>query len=81
MIFWKGGVDYGSVAYRLLVKKGGYPILGGKGRFWEGRRCLKWGYIMCGRVDSVSVAFWEGGVDYVSVAYSGSERGNFWRDG
>ena len=33
-IFWKGGVDYGSV----VVKKGGYHILGGRGRFWEGSR-------------------------------------------
>ena len=72
-----------------LSKKGGYSILGGRGRFWEGRRSFKWEYILCRRVDSVSVAyrclkggiFWEGGVDYVSVAYSGSERGIFWRDG
>ena len=43
------------------------------------------------RVDSVSVTYrclkgggiyWEGGVDYVSVVYSGSEWGRpmFWRD-
>ena len=43
-IFWKGGVDYGSVAYSCQI--GGYPILGGRGRFSEGRRCLKWGYIV-----------------------------------
>ena len=67
----------------VVVKNGGYPILGVRGRFWEGRRCLKWGYILGRRVNSVSVAcrclkgdiFWEGGVDYVSVAYSGSEGG------
>ena len=66
----------------VVVK--GYPILGGRGRCWEGRRCLKWGYILGRRVNYVSVAcrclkgdiFWEGGrVDYVSVAYSGSEGG------
>ena len=27
----------------VVVKNGGYPILGGRGRFWEGHRCLKWG--------------------------------------
>ena len=71
-------------------QKFGYPILGGRGRFWEGRRCLKWGYILGQRVGSVSVTyrclegggiFGERGLDYVSVAYSGSEGGIFWRDG
>ena len=33
-------------------------------------RCLKGG----------GGIFWEGGVDYVSIAYSGSEGGIFWRD-
>ena len=66
--------------WHVVVKNGGYPILGGRGGFWEDRRCLKWGYILGRRVNYVSVAcrgdiFWEGGVDYVSVAYSGSERG------
>ena len=41
----------------IVVKKGGYPILGGRGRFWEGRRCLKSGFILGRRVDSVSVAY------------------------
>ena len=40
----------------IVVKNGGYPILGGRGRFWEGRRCLKWAYILGRRVNSVSVA-------------------------
>ena len=44
------------VSHRV-VKKEGYPILGVRGRFWEGRRCLKWGYILGLRVDSVSVAY------------------------
>ena len=30
----------------IVDKNGRYPILGGRGRFWEGRRCLKWGYIL-----------------------------------
>ena len=47
-------MDYGSVA--CSCQKWGYPILGGRGRFWEGRRCLKWGYILGRRVNSVSVA-------------------------
>ena len=38
----------------VVVK--GYPILGGRGRCWEGRRCLKWGYILGRRVNYVSVA-------------------------
>ena len=49
----------------IVVKKVGYHILGGRGRFWEGRRCLKWGYILGRRVDFVSVAYrclkWGGG--------------------
>ena len=77
----------------IVVKKGGYPILGGRGRFGEGRRCLKWGYILGRRVDSMSVAYGSlnggrgyilgegGGVDYGSVAYSGAEGGIFCRDG
>ena len=69
----------------IVVKNGGYPILRGRGRFWEGRKCLKWGYILGRMVNSVSVAcrclkgggyiLGGGGVDYVSVAYSGSEGG------
>ena len=47
----------------VVVKNGGDPILGGRVRFWEGRRCLKWGYILGRRVNSASVAcsFLKGG--------------------
>ena len=55
----------------------GYPILGGRSRFWEGRRCLKRGYILGRRVNSECRMYicLKGGVDYESVAYSGSEGG------
>ena len=36
---------------RIVVSKWCYPILGGRGRFWEGRRCLKWGYILGRRME------------------------------
>ena len=35
----------------IVVKKGGYSNLGRRSRFWEGRRCLKWGYILGRRVE------------------------------
>ena len=40
----------------IVGKKEGYPILRGRGRFWEVSRCLKWGYIFGWKVDFVSVA-------------------------
>ena len=53
----------------------GHPILGGRSRFWEGRRCLKRGYILGRRVNSECRMYicLKGVVDYESVAYSGSE--------
>ena len=44
----------GRVANRSkMFKRGGY-ILGGRGKFWEGRMCRCWkrGYILRGMVDS-----------------------------
>ena len=90
-IFWKEGVDYGSVAYSY--QKRGYL-------FWEGGvdsgrvayRCLKGesyiqrrrGRFWEGRKDVKKGGgiFWEEGVDYGSVAYSYQKRGYlFWEGG
>ena len=57
--FWEGRVDSGRVAY-TIVEKGGY-ILGGRGKFWEGR---PYKFVEKGGI------FWEGGVDSGSFAYS-----------
>ena len=37
--FWKGGVDYESVAYSCLKRGGILFWEGGRGGFWEGLRC------------------------------------------
>ena len=51
------------------------------------RKCLEGGYVLGLRwisgVSHIDVyggggIFWEGGVDYGSVAYSGEEEGRFW---
>ena len=46
-----------EVSHIIVKKEGGVSYVGWRGRFWEGCRCLKWGYILGRRVDSVSVAY------------------------
>ena len=83
-IFGKGGVDYGSLAYSCL-KKGGILLLGGRGRFWEGRKYMFKRRVYFGTEGGFRVCriyrclkggkFWEVVGYYGSVAYIMAKEG------